>query len=305
MMKKKIGLSLLLFFLAGMSLLPVLPQAETVGRKACRAANILLDRAYAAVVPLPELDVGGNGHIGYTGEGQGAKRVPVLMYHYVIPQAYNREPGNRSIINLEAFEQGMDYLYQEGYYTASLSELEDYVHGRIRLPEKTVVITFDDGYENNYIYAYPLLKKYGFRAAVFIIGERVQEQTTKQFDLNTSTYFSKEQMEASKDVFEFHSHTYQLHNKTVPHCGELYASTRDLAKLQEDIVRMKRFGIDTPYFAYPYGDRNDAMARKLVENGYRMAFTVKQGFVEPGDAPMYLNRLTVTSDTDLSVLLEE
>lgn len=302
---KKVVLSVMLFFLAVIPLVALLPQAQSASQKACRAANIMLDKVYAVTDPLPETNYEGNGNVGYTGEGEGARRVPVLMYHYVIPEAYNREPGNRSIINLEAFEQGMEALHRAGYYTASLSELEDYVHGRIRLPEKTVMITFDDGYENNYIYAYPVLKKYGFRAAVFIIGGRVQEKTTEHFDPNISTYFSKEQMEASGDVFEFHSHTFDLHSKTVPQCGKQYASTRDIAKLKDDIAAMKRFGIDTPYFAYPYGDRNHAMVRQLAKDGYRMAFTVTQGFVEPGDAPMYLKRLTVTTDTDLLELLAE
>lgn len=66
---------------------------------------------------------------------------------------------------------------------------------------------------------------------------------------------------------------------------------------------MKETGVDSPYFAYPYGEKSRQMIYELQENGYRMAFTVRQGFVKPGDRLMALNRLTVTSDTDMEKLL--
>src|SRR5690606_30523312 len=141
-----------------------------------------------------------------------AEQVPVLMYHYITPQAYNDQPNNNSIMNLEAFEEGMKYLYEQGYYTATLEELEQYVMGKKALPAKSVVITFDDGYQNNYVYAYPILKKYGFNATIFLIGSRIQPETSV-FDPAKKSYLSFEEIKAASDVFEFHSHTYDLHQK--------------------------------------------------------------------------------------------
>lgn len=231
-----------------------------------------------------------------------AAQVPVLMYHYITPKQYNQEPGNKSIINLEAFEAEMAYLHEQGYYTASLSELEQYVRGQISLPAKSVVITFDDGYQNNYIYAYPILKTYGFKAAIFVIGSKIEEET-QNFDPTKKTYLSKEEIHAARDVFEFHSHTYNLHYKGFQKCGVAASAGLDSTLIQADIDKMKENGVDSPYFAYPYGEKSQQMIYELQENGYRMAFTVRQGFVKPGDRLMALNRLTVTSDTDMEKLL--
>ena len=78
----------------------------------------------------------------------------VLLYHHVVP----KDADTSSIISLSDFESQMEYLYKHGYYTASLKELEEFLYDEKELPEKTVIITFDDGYESNYIYAYPVLK---------------------------------------------------------------------------------------------------------------------------------------------------
>ncbi|WP_211745968.1 polysaccharide deacetylase family protein [Paenibacillus sp. Marseille-Q4541] len=231
-----------------------------------------------------------------------AKQVPVLMYHYLVPKSLNKEPGNKSVMNTEDFEEGMDYLHREGYYTPTLQELEQYVKGEISLPKKSVVITFDDGYENNLVYAYPILKKYNFKAAVFVIGSKVNE-SNEPFDPSRKSFLTKAQMEESKDVFEFHSHTYNLHYKGFAKCGSEYAAGLDTKLLKQDMKQMKELGIDTPYFAYPYGNKSTQMMYYLHEEGYRMAFSVRQGFVKPGDNLMKLNRLTVTTGTDLSVLL--
>lgn len=302
---KRILPLLISFIIISITVLSMLPTTSGAGQKLCLATNLVKNKAYQFTHHLPEMEYKGNGNEGYTGLLAGAERIPVLMYHYVVPKENVLEPNNKSIIDLETFERGINLLYTEGYYTATLSELEDYVHGKIRLPEKTVVITFDDGYENNYIYAYPILKNVGYNAAVFLIGDRVQERTTAKFVPNKSTYFSQEQIEASGDVFEFHSHTNNLHYKKMEQCGKEYAATRDIELLKKDIAVMKHSGIDTPYLAYPYGDYNHRIMFQLTQYGYRMAFTVAKGFVRPGDNPMTLNRLTVTADTDLSVLFDD
>ncbi|WP_411343850.1 polysaccharide deacetylase family protein [Paenibacillus sp. WLX1005] len=232
-----------------------------------------------------------------------ADKVPVLMYHYIVPAKYNTEPNNNSIINLEAFEKDMQYLHDNHYHTATLQELEQYVDEQKTLPENTVVLSFDDGYQNNMIYAYPIMKKYGFHATMFVVGSKIQS-TTQTFNPSKTSYVSRAEMKESSDVFEFNSHTYNLHFKAPLHCGDDYAAGMDQDKfMADDKIMRAQAGIDTPYFAYPFGDFRMQMIYALKESGYRMAFTVHQGFVRPGDDPYQLKRLTVISTTNLPELL--
>ena len=85
-----------------------------------------------------------------------AEKIPVLMYHHLLMQEditkYNWS-DNSSVLSVQAFEEQMDYLYENGFYTATLDELQAFMDGNITLPEKTVVITFDDSYLSNALYA--------------------------------------------------------------------------------------------------------------------------------------------------------
>ncbi|MFS0869744.1 polysaccharide deacetylase family protein [Paenibacillus xylanilyticus] len=231
-----------------------------------------------------------------------ATEVPVLMYHYIQPKENNHETGNKSIINLEDFEDNMKYLHDEGYNTITLEQLENYLNGLISLPKKSIVITFDDGYQNNYTLAYPVLKKYNFHASLFVIGSKIQDQPA-HFDPAKKTFISEPEMQAAADVFEFNSHTYNLHHKGFMRCGESVPVGLDTSLLNDDIKLMKEKGIDTPYLAYPFGYTSTQMIYQLQQNGYRMAFSVRPGFVRPGDNPMKLPRITVTTGTDLAKLL--
>ncbi|MHB8157912.1 MAG: polysaccharide deacetylase family protein, partial [Desulfocucumaceae bacterium] len=100
----------------------------------------------------------------------GTEKIPVIVYHDVLPFVDSQDTYNTSVIPLKNFAEQMEYLHSNGYNTASLSDLRDFVKGKKKLPPRTVVITFDDGYESNYIHCYPYLKKYNFRAAVFLMG---------------------------------------------------------------------------------------------------------------------------------------
>lgn len=275
---------------------------NALSHKACTSWDMVKRKAFLISHPdysnVPKLDP------SFKVQPGAATEVPVLMYHYIEPKADNREPGNKSIITLEAFEQNMKFLHDEGYQTVTLEQLEQYVKGQISLPKKSIVITFDDGYQNNYTLGYPILKKYNFHASQFVIGSKIEERPV-HFDPAKKSFISKQEMQAASDVFEFNSHTYNLHHKGFMRCGESVPVGLDTSLLNGDIKQMKEIaGIDTPYLAYPFGYTSTQMIYKLQQNGYRMAFSVRPGFVRPGDNPMKLPRLTVTTDTDLSILLQ-
>lgn len=179
---KKITLALLAMLTCSITLYAyaVTHPTNALSHKACTSWDIVKRKAFELshtdFSNQPALD-----RSTFRVERGTATEVPVLMYHYIEPKLNNHETGNKSIINLEDFEQNMKYLHDEGYRTITLDQLEQYVSGKISLPQKSIVITFDDGYHNNYTLAYPVLQKYNFHASLFVIGSKIQDQPS-EFD---------------------------------------------------------------------------------------------------------------------------
>ena len=103
--------------------------------------------------------------------------IPAMMYHHV-----NREPEDSISISPENFEIQIKYLAEAGYRSLHLPEFFRYLKGW-NIPEKLVLITFDDGYADNYIYAYPILKKYNMKATIFPITAFIKDKIVKRSSL--------------------------------------------------------------------------------------------------------------------------
>lgn len=186
-------------------------------------------------------------------------KVPIIMYHYVRNVDKNADPlGWNLSINPGDFEKQLAWLKEQGYRGVHLADLMD---GKV--PEKGVVLTFDDGLEDFYTTALPLLKKYGFTASNAVITGMI----------GANEHMNTEQIKGSiKAGVEITSHT----------IGHL-----DLAKQSEAEVRRqvresrdfleKTFGIGVTGFVYPSGKYNDAVVRILAEEGYKIAVTVEYG----------------------------
>ena len=224
-----------------------------------------------------------------------AKSIPVLMYHHLLKDEENPFKDNGAILSVETFKKHMDLLYKNGYYTVRLDELEGFVKGELKLPKRSVVITFDDGYKSNYEYAYPILKKYGFQAAVFVISGWNTDEVVS-FNANEIQYLSWNEIENSRDVFQYASHTHDLHRLSENEQG--YLITRPLEEIKDDLETSMQL-LDTVYFAYPYGHYNKETLKILEDLGYRMAFTIEPGKVRPGDSLLELNRYPIFSYTSL------
>ena len=91
--------------------------------------------------------------------------VPVLMYHHVL------EKSGFIASSVDEFRSHMKFLAENGYKTLSVNEFIAYKKGELEVPKKSVCITFDDGWMDNYIYAYPIVKEFGLKANIFIITE--------------------------------------------------------------------------------------------------------------------------------------
>lgn len=135
-------------------------------------------------------------------------QVPILMYHHLSEDVTNSE-----IVSPEQFEAQIRALSEAGYTGVSFDELQAYVLRGEPLPEKPVVITFDDGYRSNYTLAYPILQKYGMKATIFAIGVSFGTDHYKDTDYAITPHFGAAEaaeMTAS-GLISIQSHTYDMH----------------------------------------------------------------------------------------------
>lgn len=200
--------------------------------------------------------------------------VPVLNYHQV-----NDEKHSALTLHVDQFREQMEYLHNQGYNTITVAQLYDYLENGTELPNKPIVITFDDGYVDNYKNVLPILKEYNMKATLFMISDAA----------NTPGFVSTEQMHQMEvGGFDIQGHT--NHHKIL--------TKIDPTELPDALLGGKTslegiLGEPIEYLAYP-GGFNDMLVQYVTkQSGYKMAFTVQPGTVQPGDNLYALNRLAI------------
>ena len=223
-------------------------------------------------------------------------QMAVLLYHHLLPAAdIEAYKDNGLVVTQESFASQMEYLYKNGYHTVTSGELRSFLYDKKPFPPKSVMITFDDGYMSNYMFAYPILRQYGFHAVIFAITGSVQTMD-QDYHRDKLDMLSWMQVAASSDVFEYGSHTDALHNIREIETGFVSASlTEAQADLQFSLKRVSGNKI----FSYPSGQYNAQLVDMIRNNGVKLAFTVNEGYVNAGSNPLLLNRVTVYTDFDL------
>lgn len=203
--------------------------------------------------------------------------LPVLVYHQVLPRELMRTM--ESTISLEAFEEQMEYLADHHFETVTAHQLYDYLEGRIVVPSKAVLITFDDGLLSTKEYAYPILKQHGFRALQHIISSRSgRAQGTQLFDAEGPLqFFTAADLEELADVFQFEAHTYELHSlNKLSGVG----IALDLSK-EEILLDLQKNTEQLPAavsLAYPYGHYTEDFIAAAKEVGVLIGFTTTEGY---------------------------
>lgn len=216
-------------------------------------------------------------------------RAVVLMYHSIgdNPVFFTVKPKD--------FQRQMDKLFQEKYNVVSLSRLAEYI-GRKSIPAKTVVLTFDDGYEDNYFSALPVLKKYNFSAAVFLAtgfaGEKIPNSA--DFPLKSLNWRQIREMHDS-GLIDFQPHTVSHPKLSRVSFEEAEKEILQSKKcLEENLKKTCRF------FAYPKGDYSRQTEDLLKKHGFSLALTIKEGLISPEDNPFVLNRNSIDSSVNLT-----
>lgn len=210
--------------------------------------------------------------------------IPVLMYHYVYTEDDIPDELNTNYLLNTKLEDQLKYLKEQQYYFPSYQELAAYVKGEIDLPEKSVVLTFDDGQKGFLNYGIPLLEKYEIPATSFVIA-------SKDWDTKLKEYAS--------EYVSFQSHSYDMHKGggTIGHGGII--SAMSMEEILQDLETAQNILSHTEAFAYPYGDVTEDAQMAVSEAGILCAFTTEYGRVEAGGDPAVLPRVRVLGDASL------
>lgn len=214
---------------------------------------------------------------------QESRAVPILMYHSILKDP---KRTGKYILPPEVLEQDIRYLLNQGYETVVLEDLVRFVEGKDTLPEKPVILTFDDGYLNNLTYVLPILEEYDCRAVISIVGAytaRFSETPDPNPSYAHVTWEDISAMELS-GRFEIQNHSYDMHGQqgrmgSGRKNGEsdaAYAAvfTADVGKLQSELTR--RCGITPTFFTYPFGVIGKDSRELLKQMGFVGTLTCRE-----------------------------
>lgn len=214
--------------------------------------------------------------------------LPICMYHYVYDPASPPENLDSNYISTGSLAEEMKYLHDNGYYFPTWQEVRDYVDGKLLLPEKSIVLTFDDG--PNYMYlGTPILEQYQTPATSFVI---------------TSYWNDREMLYGyASDYLTFESHSHKMHQGggSIGHGGIYTAMSRE--EVLADLEKSFEICGNKDAFAYPFGDYTEEGCSTLEEAGLLCAVTTENAKCYPGDNPYLLPRVRMLGSQTLEAFV--
>jgi peptidoglycan/xylan/chitin deacetylase (PgdA/CDA1 family) len=231
-------------------------------------------RGNAIVIPLKERNRGGLNSDGF-------QTIPILTYH-----RFAEDCTSPLCMPAKTFELQVRYLKENGYHVITAQELYSFLGYRQGLPQKSVLITMDDGYRSVYNIAYPILKKYGYTATLFIY--------TSFVGVSKMAITWDQLKEMQTNGFTIGSHTIYHSDLTKPKDAE--TEQEYIARVKEELhgskkIIDKKLSQDTYFLAYPFGYYDQQSIQIAREAGYKIAMSVKRG----GNA-FFANPLTLRRD---------
>lgn len=202
-----------------------------------------------------------------------------VMYHGFIE---DKSKQNKYMIDPSCLENDLKYLTENGYDTIFVSELIDHFENGAALPEKPVMLTFDDGYYNNYLYAFPLLKKYGCKAVLSPIGRACEKacDEEKQSPIYSQCSFTQLNEMKNSGLVELAYHTYDLHTVSEGIQGvqkkQGESEQQYEERLKADIsafcvLSEREFGVTPLCFTYPFGAKSEHTLDIAKSCGFKAA----------------------------------
>lgn len=214
--------------------------------------------------------------------------VPILCYHRLGSRV------SKMTLAPGTFADQLDFLARNGYTVVRLSALVDFLTGKRPLPRRSVVITFDDGYASTYHHAFPLLKRYGFPATVFVYTDFIGSRD------GLSWQQLREMLDSGIVEIQAHSKTHA--NLTLREADESDARYRrriDTELQVPKVALQQNLAIAVESFAFPYGDASEVVIDRAAKAGYRLAATVNPGGNPFYASPLVLRRTMVFGDRGL------
>ncbi len=189
--------------------------------------------------------------------------LPTLMYHHIQDMEDAKTKNQQNLtVDTTIFREQMQYLKDKGYQTLSMADLVNFFDSGVPIPKKSVLITFDDAYDDFYLNVLPILREFGFGATVF----------TPSGLVNNPGYLSWDQIsEAQGANIFFANHTWS--HKSMKSDGSI-----DEKEISTADIQLTERGLNNPkVFAYPYGLTSSVAEEILSKYGYKAAFTTKHG----------------------------
>lgn len=217
-------------------------------------------------------------------EADNKVKIPVLMYHSI-----EYEKGNELRVPKETFEKHMQWLHEKGFYTLTMKEYYKAITTGKQVPKKSILITFDDGYKDNYTNGLPIMKRYKMKGTIFVI---------------TSTIDKSKPFITSEEIKEFYNNNFDIESHTVNH-RELNLMTYEeqLKELKESKETLdKLLNKETIAICYPVGRYNEDTLRACKEAGYKVAFTTAPGFSNVDQGLYKLKRVRINASTTVEQL---
>lgn len=226
---------------------------------------------------------------------EGSSSVLVLTYHHLLNKDDKEKyfKDNMYVATTENFEEQLEYLKENGYNSISSNDLYDWLQFKKELPEKSVLITFDDGYTSTYKYALPLLEKYRYNSIVLCIGELIKN-STDNFDPSVLQYMGFDLINDIKNnhqILEIGAHSNELHDKPI--------SNYSYEQIYKDVLEIKN-KLNTDLYSYPGGHYNYNYLKAIKNANYKMAFKYKPSSRTYNIDNIYaLSRIEVDGNMDM------
>lgn len=256
--------------------------------------HVHLTAALALLLALAPTTLGrASGHV---------TKLPVLMYHHLVTDT----PSGDAELHVDCFRHQMQFLYEQGFTTLTLSEFQTY-HAAGAFPPRAVVITFDDGYRSFLEHAHPVLDAFGFHAVLFpVVSLRPGLQRTIVWSDHLS-FHEIRAMAHGTGLLEVGSHTYDLHHISdhglpavlrqpdEPPCDHEARVHEDLLLSQMLLAAQTDQAVTA--LAWPYGVFEPAAVDVAADLGFSLLFTTEPGYVTPCVPLTALPRFNVAADT--------